>query len=77
MAEPKEITSFKAFIETTQAAKHTAFVEMKGNKVVNREVFAEMQAHILKLYDKVEVKHSFVDKGGAVFDCIPIEQQPF
>ena len=76
MAEPKEITSFKAFIESTQAAKHTAFVEMKGNKVVDKEVFAEMQAHILKLYDKVEVKHSFVDKGGAVFDCIPIAQQP-
>ena len=35
-----------------------------------------MKAHILKLYDKTEAPHSFMDESGAIFDCIPIEQQP-
>jgi hypothetical protein len=35
-----------------------------------------MQTHILSLYEKTEASHSFMDEGGAVYDCIPVEQQP-
>ena len=35
-----------------------------------------MKGHILELYEKVEAPHSFQDETGAIFDCIPVEQQP-
>ncbi len=34
-----------------------------------------MKAHILKFYDKTEAPNSFMDETGAIFDCIPVEQQ--
>jgi hypothetical protein len=44
--------------------------------VANEDAFSEMKSHILGLYEDVEAAHSFVDETGAIFDCIPIEQQP-
>jgi hypothetical protein len=35
-----------------------------------------MKSHIVQLYEGVEAPHSFMDQSGAIFDCIPIEQQP-
>jgi hypothetical protein len=35
-----------------------------------------MKAHIADLYVGVEPQHSFEGRGGTVFDCIPVEQQP-
>ena len=35
-----------------------------------------MKSYLAKLYEGVEAAHSFLDAGGQVFDCIPIEQQP-
>jgi hypothetical protein len=46
------------------------------SKVAREDAFTEMKAHVLRLYENVEVPHSFVDENGSVFDCIPIEQQP-
>ncbi len=68
--------SFKAFIDSLESAKHRDYSARAKSKVAHEEAFAEMKAHILKLYDKTEAPHSFMDKSGAIFDCIPIEQQP-
>jgi hypothetical protein len=35
-----------------------------------------MQAQNLAVYEKTEAIHSFEDEIGAVYDCIPAEQQP-
>jgi Neprosin activation peptide len=35
-----------------------------------------MKKHLTKLYQGVQVSHSFMDENGSVFDCVPIEQQP-
>ena len=76
MADPKGFTSLKAFVDSIQSAKHAAFAQMAESKVAHEDAFADMKAHILKLYDKTEAPHSFMDESGAIFDCIPVEQQP-
>jgi len=44
--------------------------------VAHDDAFSQMRQHILGLYEGVEAPHSFMDETGAIFDCIPIEQQP-
>jgi len=76
MPDPKGFTSLKAFVDSVQSAKHSTFAAGAHAQVAHDDAFAEMKAHILKLYDKTEAPHSFMDETGAIFDCIPIEQQP-
>lgn len=76
MAEPRGFASLKAFVDSIQSAKHAAYSARADSKVAHEDAFADMKAHILKLYAKTEAPHSFMDESGAVFDCIPIEQQP-
>jgi hypothetical protein len=75
MPEPTGFPSLKVFIGSIQSAKFSDYSAKVASKVAHEAAFAEMKAHILNLYDKTEVQHSFVDESGAVFDCIPIEQQ--
>ena len=35
-----------------------------------------MKAYIVGLYENVDAQQSFVDESGAIYDCIPVEQQP-
>jgi hypothetical protein len=76
MADPKGIPSLKAFVDSIDSAKHGNFLARAESKVAHEDAFADMRAHILKLYDKTESPNSFMDGTGAIFDCIPIEQQP-
>jgi hypothetical protein len=76
MAKPKGFDSLKVFVNSIRSAKHAAFSARAQSKVAHEGAFADMKAHILKLYDKTEAPHSFMDESGAIFDCIPIEQQP-
>jgi hypothetical protein len=76
MAEPKGIPSLRTFLDSLKSAKHGDYATRAASKVVHESAFAEMKAHVLQLYDKTEAPHSFVDETGAIFDCIPIEQQP-
>ncbi len=46
------------------------------SRVKNETAFGTMKSHIVDFYANVPVSHSFEDSAGAVFDCIPIEQQP-
>src|SRR5262249_31016126 len=57
-------------------AKHPAYAAKLESKVAHEDAFEEMKAHILKIYDKVEAPHSFMDETGAIFDCVPVGQQP-
>jgi Neprosin/Neprosin activation peptide len=76
MPEPRGIPSLRAFLDSLQAARHSEYAARAASRVAHEAAFSEMQAHILELYDQVEAPHSFVDESGAIFDCIPIEQQP-
>ncbi len=69
-------SQLKAFVESVQSVKPTIFLARPENKVADEDVFADMQTHILNLYEKTETLQSFMDKSGAVYDCIPVEQQP-
>lgn len=76
MREPKGFSSLKKFLESIQSAKPKAYLARPGAKVANEDAFADMQKHILSLYEKTEALHSFRDESGAIYDCIPVEQQP-
>ena len=75
MADPSGFPSLKAFLDSLQSAKYSDYSPRAASKVAHEDAFAEMKAHVAKLYDKTEAPHSFMDEGGGVFDCIPIEQQ--
>jgi hypothetical protein len=72
MPDPSGIPSLKVFLDSLKSAKHSDYV---ASKVAHSDAFEEMRAHVLSLYEKTEAPHSFVDEDGAVFDCIPVEQQ--
>lgn len=76
MAEPKGFPSLKASLDSIHSAKLGDYSARVENRVAHEDAFAEMKTHILNLYDKTEVPHSFMDESGAIIDCIPIEQQP-
>jgi hypothetical protein len=76
MADPKGFTSLKAFVDSVESATHASFFARAESNVAHEDAFAEMKNHILKLYHGTAALHSFMDESGAIFDCIPIEQQP-
>ena len=76
MSDPIGFPSLKAFIDLVQDAKHSVYSARAESKVAHEDAFDEMRTHILTLYDKAEAHNSFMDESGAIFDCIPIEQQP-
>lgn len=75
MADPKGFPSLRASLESIQSANHADFAARAESKVAHEDAFSEMKTHILNLYRNVEAPHSFMDEG-AIFDCIPTEQQP-
>jgi hypothetical protein len=76
MPRKQGFPTFEKFITAVESAKPKVYLKHPSAKVDDETAFREMQAHIIKLYEGVEVKHSFADANGQVFDCIPIEQQP-
>jgi hypothetical protein len=76
MADPKGFPSLRASLESAQSAQHATFAARAESKVAHEDAFSEMKTHILNHYRNVDAQHSFMDEGGGIFDCIPIEQQP-
>ena len=76
MPDPIGISSLRAFLDSLQSASHGEYAARAASRVAHEEAFNEMKAHILQLYDGVAAPHSFTDESGAIFDCIPVEQQP-
>jgi hypothetical protein len=76
MPDPVGIPSLAAYVDSLQGAQHAEFANLPDSRVAHEDAFADMKAHIVSLYSDVEAQHSFVDESGAIYDCIPIEQQP-
>lgn len=76
MPDPVGILPLAAFVESLQSASHPEFVARADSRVAHEGAFTDMREHILGLYEGVEAPHSFMDEAGAVFDCIPVGQQP-
>lgn len=76
MSDPKGFPSLRAFVDSVQSTNYAALSASAESKVAHEDALGEMKAHILKLYDKTEAPHSFMDESGAIYDCIPVEQQP-
>jgi hypothetical protein len=74
--EPKGIPSLRSFVDSVGSAAHEEYAPGVRSRVAHEDAFSEMKSHILGLYENVDAAHSFMDETGAVFDCIPIEQQP-
>jgi Neprosin/Neprosin activation peptide len=75
MQTPK-IVPFKEFIRDLQTVHHEYFVKVSQTKNKSVTRFEEMREHLLNYYNHLDVKHSFTDPDGQVWDCIPIDQQP-
>lgn len=65
-----------AFREIVQATRFEQIRLDPRVRVRDKSAFERMQAHIVSLYEGVEVQRTFEDPAGRVFDCVPIEQQP-
>lgn len=65
---------FRAFYESIDLATFDDYSTRRDSHV-RFGAFSEMQRHLHRTYDGVEVVHSFEDDNGQVFDCIPIEHQ--
>ena len=76
MPDPKGFPSLKRFRDSVNSAKYTGLLSRAETKVAHEDAFAEMKGHILNLYEKTDARNSFMDESGAIWDCIPIEQQP-
>jgi hypothetical protein len=76
MPDPRGIPSLSEFLGSLLSASHGDFAARADVRVANEVTFSEMRRHILGLYEGVQASHSFMDESGAIFDCIPIEQQP-
>jgi hypothetical protein len=76
MSDPKGIPSLPSYLDSLKDSKHRDFARMPESRVAHEDAFAEMKAHVVRLYENVEAQHSFVDESGAIYDCVPLEQQP-
>jgi len=74
--EPKGFASHQAFRASLDKAGYPALGTAPRAKVASSDEFDRMRAHLATLHEGVEVANSFVDPGGQIFDCVPIEQQP-
>jgi hypothetical protein len=67
--------SFDDFIKGTAESKLEDFAA-RGAAVSDKAEFEKMRQHISSLYEGIKVTHSFIEKGGAYVDCVPIDKQP-
>ena len=44
--------------------------------IASPDTTEEIRRYLLDLYDGAEAQHSFLESGGHIVDCIPVEQQP-
>jgi hypothetical protein len=73
---PENIPALGEYLKTVASSQHATLMAMPGARVKDAVASAAMKSHILKLYQGIESKHSFVDDNGSIFDCIPVNQQP-
>ncbi|MGH3876693.1 MAG: neprosin family prolyl endopeptidase [Actinophytocola sp.] len=74
MSTPSAIQPFEDFRDSLSSAKYPEVRERLALKP-DDEAFDEMREFLLTRYEGVDVRHSFLESGGEVVDCIPAEQQ--
>jgi hypothetical protein len=67
---------FSNFISQVANASFGNYKGLKQVAVIDEESFNEMKQYLLKRYQNVHVRQSFLGKDGQVVDCIPLEEQP-
>jgi Neprosin len=74
---PTAFVPFQTFIESVRGSDSSEFLARPSAamKVSEPASFEEMRQHVLKIYDGVQVTHSYV-LGSQTFDCVPANQQP-
>jgi hypothetical protein len=72
----KPFPAFRDFVNSLHVAAHANFAARSDAKVASADQFEEMKRHVARLYQGVDVAHSFADGNGQIFDCVPIQQQP-
>ncbi|HUQ54793.1 neprosin family prolyl endopeptidase [Lentzea sp.] len=68
------IQPFEDFRRSLSSVRYASLRENTEVKTDN-DAFDEMREFLLRRYDGVDVQHSFVEPGGEVVDCVPVEQQ--
>jgi hypothetical protein len=72
---PKAFVPFRDFLESSSIADSGEYLARSTSRVKDAYSFEQMRQHILRMYEGVEVDHSFVLNSDH-FDCVQIEQQP-
>jgi hypothetical protein len=72
---PRGIRPFDDFRAALGTAQHASY-QGPGSRVRSKSAFEEQKAHLLELYRRFPVRHSFQDSSGQIFDCIPRNEQP-
>ncbi len=68
--------SFSAFLSGMSAARYASVAAQNAiGAVRSQAAFDEMRSYVLKLYQGVDVQHSYVD-NGSYFDCVAGTTQP-
>jgi hypothetical protein len=75
MDDRNSIQSFGEFVQSLYKARYEEFRARLDAKVESPHAFEQMRKHVMSLYEGVEAPHSFLESGGQIVDCIPIEQQ--
>jgi Neprosin len=70
------LQNFNEFVQSLSSARPEQFSAAPGAKVESPAAFEAMRQYLLNRYQGLETQHSFVENGGQIVDCIPIEQQP-
>jgi hypothetical protein len=70
-----QFVPFKQFFQESSGVDSAVYLSRPGNRVRDVGSFEQMRQHILLLYQRVDVSHSFM-RDSDYFDCVPIEQQP-
>jgi len=73
-AQTAGVEPFQDFVAALKTATAEPYLAPR-QAIVSAAEFGAMRDHLLRLYDGVTVRHSYVF-GGQVFDCVPIAQQP-
>jgi len=70
------IQSFQDFLKSLSSEKPETLIGKPNSQVESTEAFEAMRQYVLNRYQGVEARHTFLDSGEQIIDCIPIEQQP-
>lgn len=74
MSTPRAIQPFADFRDSLSSVRYPEVRERVAVKS-DDTAFDEMREFLLSRYDGVDVRHSFLEPGGEVVDCVPVEQQ--